>query len=98
MMLGVMVAAAVVWLVVQCVRVGRHVRAAAMLLLVTCLQVILGFVSLGTRLSLWSDTAHFAFGAVMVGLGGYVLARVLADAVPERALRRKAPCGEPNFV
>ncbi len=98
MMLGVLVAASVVWLVVQCVRVRRHARASVTLLLVACLQVILGFVSLATRLSLWSDTAHFACGAVMVGLGGYVFARVLADAAPERALRRKALRRDPNFV
>ncbi len=89
MMIGVAATGAIVWLLAQSVRVKRHVSVVVALAAAALCQFIFGFASLADRLALWTDTAHFAGGALMAGCAGYLLARVLIEAVPERALRRK---------
>lgn len=71
-----------VWLAVRTARARLYRTGAVLLLALTMLQAVVGVISLQTKLSLVSDTAHFAGAALMVMVAAFVLTQVLLDAFP----------------
>ncbi|OAG93228.1 COX15/CtaA family protein [Ferroacidibacillus organovorans] len=71
--------ASVVWLLTVAMRFGQYRAGAFGLLWLVIYQIILGFVTLQTKLSVISDTLHFAGANAMVGVAGYLVAQVLLD-------------------
>ncbi len=68
----IVVVAAIVWLTFSVAKIGWHRTPVIALLILTVYQAVVGIVSLQTKLSLSSDTLHFAGAAAMVLISGYV--------------------------
>ncbi len=73
------VVAAIVWLTFSVVKIGFHRTPVIALLALTAYQAVVGIVSLQTKLSLISDTLHFAGAAAMILISGYVWMMVLLE-------------------
>ena len=64
--------AGIVYLAFLVATMGVHRTPVALLILLTLYQIALGIISLQTKLSLTSDTMHFAGAAAMVVVAGYL--------------------------
>jgi cytochrome c oxidase assembly protein subunit 15 len=83
---GIAVAFSVGWFLVSAQKAGRLVRSTKILLILVLLQIVFGIVSLGTQLSFWVVTAHWANAAVLCALGTWIAIRAhLAQPVHVRA-------------
>jgi cytochrome c oxidase assembly protein subunit 15 len=74
-MMGVLVTAAMIWLVAQSMRKRVLIVPTVTLLLVVLIQMLLGFVTLGTELDLTPVTAHLADATLMTLFSVYMAAR-----------------------
>ena len=79
----VAVIAAIVWLAFKVAAAGRYRTPVIALLFLTLYQAVVGVVSLQTKLSLSSDTLHFAGAAAMIGISGYIWTIVSVTAKPQ---------------
>lgn len=75
----VVVTTAILWLAFRVAKIGWHRTPVVALLLLTVYQAVVGIVSLQTKLSLSSDTLHFAGAAAMVLICGYVWMIVMME-------------------
>lgn len=80
------VVAAFVWLAVRSARLRLFRGAPMVLLALTAFQALMGVVALATKLSVLSDTVHFAGAAMLVMVASFELSSVLQEAYP-RAVR-----------
>ncbi|MGB8954211.1 MAG: COX15/CtaA family protein [Tumebacillaceae bacterium] len=74
-MVAVLVTAAFAWLLVQAIRKRVLVVPTIALLLLVLIQMLLGFVTLGTELALAPVTSHMAVASLMMVLSVYIGAR-----------------------
>ncbi|HEU4963503.1 MAG TPA: COX15/CtaA family protein [Bacilli bacterium] len=74
-MVGVMVTAVLIWLLAQAIRKRVLLAPAVALLVVVLIQMVLGFVTLGTELSLVVVTAHMVGAALTTVFSVYIGAR-----------------------
>jgi heme a synthase len=89
---GVFAAVATTWFLYQAMRTRKLQGRAWALFILVCLQVVLGMVSLGTKLSFIPVTLHWSNSAVLVGVVTWTAftAHLSHREVTERALRRQA--------
>jgi heme A synthase len=74
-LLTVLVVAATVWVVAQAVRNKVFLRPALALVVIVLMQMLLGFVTLGTELALSPATSHLGGAALTMVFGVYIGAR-----------------------
>ncbi|MBL0386787.1 heme A synthase [Tumebacillus sp. ITR2] len=74
-MITVLVVAATVWVVAQALRNKMFVRSAIVLVVIVLMQMLLGFVTLGTELALSPATSHLGGAALTMVVGVYIGAR-----------------------
>ncbi len=91
---SVILGIAVVWLIAKALKVQAFVLPSFMLGGLIVYQMLLGFITLATKLALSLDTLHWAGAVAMVALGAFLLTRIAIE-IPKKERVQKAMSSSP---